>query len=314
MDNSLPLDRTLEALADRLEASEDYRVLRRMRPSVLSHKPEGKGLRTGLFVNLKTTGLDPHQDEIIEIGMIPFIYRIDGLLLGTLPAFSQLRKPFIPVPAFVQDLTELTPKRLAGQTVSPDEVAAFTPDASLMIAHNATFDRPFLECFCLAFMNNPWDQAGFEERKLGRLGLQAGFFFDGHRAVDDCQAAITLLGHTDFPKNHSALSPAGSGPKWSGRVCGPNMRPLGSKTRSRPVITAGMMVLTADPKLGSSTDRLKQSKRKFVFFAPTSISVMSTFPFDLLKPETALPAGSEVALVQNIAECHSDVFDNQGVS
>lgn len=215
VDNSLPSDRALEALANRLEASEDYRVLRRLRPSVLGHKPEGRGLRTGLFVDLETTGLDPHQDEIIEIGMIPFIYRIDGFLLGTLPAFSRLREPSIPVPAFVQDLTGLTPEQLAGQTISPNEVAAFAPDASLVIAHNAAFDRPFLERFCPAFVNKPWacsmedipwDQAGFEGRKLGHLGLQAGFFFDGHRAVDDCQAAIALLGHTGFPENHSALS------------------------------------------------------------------------------------------------------------
>jgi len=41
---------------------------------------------------------------------------------------------------------------------------------------------------------------------LGHLGLQARFFFDGHRAVDDCQAAIALLGHTGSPENRSALS------------------------------------------------------------------------------------------------------------
>lgn len=52
----------------------------------------------------------------------------------------------------------------------------------------------------------PWEQAGFEGRKLGYLGLQAGFFFDGHRAVDDCQAAIALLDHTGFPESCSALS------------------------------------------------------------------------------------------------------------
>ena len=215
VDNFPPPDRTLDALANRLEASEDYRVLRRLRPSVLRHRPEGRGLRTGLFVDLETTGLDPRQDEIIEIGMVPFIYRIDGTLLGTLPAFSRLREPSIPIPSLVQNLTGLTPKHLAGQTVSVDDVAAFAPNASLVIAHNAAFDRPFLERFCPAFVNRPWacsmedvpwDQAGFEGRKLGHLALQAGFFFDGHRAVDDCQAAIALLGHTGFPESRSALS------------------------------------------------------------------------------------------------------------
>ncbi|WP_249197435.1 exonuclease domain-containing protein [Gluconobacter wancherniae] len=180
VDNFLPFDRNSEALADHLKTSEDYRVLRRLRRSVLSHKPEGKGLRSGLLVDLETMGLDPRQDEIIEIGMVPFIYRIDGLLLGTLPAFSRLRELSIPMSAFVQDLTGLTPERLAGQTVSPDEVAAFTPDASLVIAHTAAFDRPFIERFCPALVNRtwscsmedvPWDQAGFEGRKLEHLGL-----------------------------------------------------------------------------------------------------------------------------------------------
>ena len=128
---SPPPDRTLDALANRLEASEDYRVLRRLRPSVLRHRPKGRGLRTGLFMDLETTGLDPRQDEIIEIGMVPFIYRIDGTLLGTMPAFSRLREPSIPVPSLVQNLTGLTPKHLAGQTVSVDDVAAFAPNASL---------------------------------------------------------------------------------------------------------------------------------------------------------------------------------------
>jgi len=52
-------------------------------------------------VDLETTDLDPRQDEIIEIGMVPFIYGINGLLLGTLPAFSRLWEPAIPMPAFV---------------------------------------------------------------------------------------------------------------------------------------------------------------------------------------------------------------------
>ncbi|GBQ90170.1 exonuclease domain-containing protein [Gluconobacter albidus] len=155
VDNFPPPNRTLDALANRLEASKDYRVLRRLRPSVLSHRPEGRGLRTGLFVNLETTGLNPRQDEIIEIGMVPFIYRIDGILLGTLPAFSRLREPSIPLPSLVQDLTRLTPERLAGQTVSADNVTAFAPDASLVITHNAAFDRPFLERFCPTFVNRP---------------------------------------------------------------------------------------------------------------------------------------------------------------
>jgi len=52
----------------------------------------------------------------------------------------------------------------------------------------------------------PWDQADFERHKLEHLDLQAGFFFDGHRAVDGYKTSIALLNHTGFLESHSALS------------------------------------------------------------------------------------------------------------
>lgn len=38
-----------------------------------------------------------------------------------------------------------------------------------------------------------WAAEGYEGRKLSYLGMQAGFWFDGHRAADDCQAGIAIL-------------------------------------------------------------------------------------------------------------------------
>ena len=148
-----------------------------------------------------STGLNPRQDEIIEIGMVPFTYRIDGLLLGTLPAFSRLRETSISVPSLVQNLTGLTPERLAGQTVSADDVAAFAPDASLVLAHNAAFDRPFLERFCPAFVSRPWPALC-----KASPGIR--------QALKGANWGIWVCG-PDF-------SLTGIGPGWSGRVCGPN--------------------------------------------------------------------------------------------
>jgi DNA polymerase-3 subunit epsilon len=57
---------TLEEMAQRLEASGAYRVLRRLesRFDVLD--------QLGLFVDVATTGLDPVRDEIMELAMVPF--------------------------------------------------------------------------------------------------------------------------------------------------------------------------------------------------------------------------------------------------
>ena len=38
-----------------------------------------------------------------------------------------------------------------------------------------------------------WAAAGFEGAKLGHLLLQAGWFHNGHRALDDCHALLRLL-------------------------------------------------------------------------------------------------------------------------
>lgn len=71
-----------------------------------------------------------------------------------------------------------------------------------MIAHNASFDRRFLERFCPALVQNPWAcsfsevrwaDEGFESAKLAYLAMSSGFYYDRHRAVHDCHAAIEIL-------------------------------------------------------------------------------------------------------------------------
>ena len=45
-----------------------------------------------------------------------------------------------------------------------------------------------------------WAAEGFEGTKLAYLAMGAGFFYDGHRAANDCLAAIQLLART-LPKS-----------------------------------------------------------------------------------------------------------------
>lgn len=91
---------------------------------------------------------------------------------------------------------------VAGQAIDPSEVEAFSQEAVLVIAHNAGFDRRFLEKLAPAFAHKAWacsqsqiDWAGegLEGTRLSYLVAGAGFFYDSHRAVNDCLAAIELL-------------------------------------------------------------------------------------------------------------------------
>lgn len=159
-------------------------------------------MRLGLVVDVETTGLDPQRDEIIELAMTPFTYGLDGTVFSVGDSFQGLRQPSGPITPEITAITGITNEMVAGQIIDPAVVAKFAAPASLVIAHNAAFDRRFLERFCDVFSPKPWacsfsqiDWAaeGFEGAKLAYLAQAAGFFYDRHRAMHDCLATVELL-------------------------------------------------------------------------------------------------------------------------
>lgn len=192
----------LEAMADALAASGDYRVLRRLAPRRTVTLPDGQPTKLGIFLDTETTGLDVTRDEVIEIALIPFSYGTDGRIYDILPPFQALQQPSRPLPPEITELTGLTDQMLAGQSIDPAALAAAAAPAALIIAHNAGFDRPFVERLHPVFAAKPWacsltqvpwQAEGLSGGKLRYLASDMGFFFDGHRAAEDCQAAIELL-------------------------------------------------------------------------------------------------------------------------
>lgn len=206
---------TYEEMAATLEKTGDYKVLRRLSWQSPLSLPDNARTKLGVFLDLETTGLDPNDDEIIEFGMLPFTYSLDGRIFEIGDAFNRLRQPSGPIPDQVVALTGITDQMVSGKTVEPEEVEKFVRPAALIIAHNAAFDRKFCERFSDVFRNKPWAcsmsqvpwrEEGVEGLKLKFLAAEFGFFFDGHRAVDDCLAGLTILSRSLPISRETALS------------------------------------------------------------------------------------------------------------
>jgi DNA polymerase-3 subunit epsilon len=206
---------TLDHAADLLEAHPDFRVLRRLRAVewLFTGKPSGE-MRVGVAVDVETTGLDHGKDQIIELAIQRF--RFDAL--GRITEIGQARvwreDPGIPLDPRITMLTGLTDEDLVGKAI--DEAAAIhiLASADIIVAHNAAFDRPFVDrrlpaiagkAWACSMAEVDWLELGFEGRALAHLVAQCGWFYEGHRAENDILALIHLLSHA-LPDETTILS------------------------------------------------------------------------------------------------------------
>ena len=192
----------LEAIAQTLDASDNYRVLRKLQAPQFTNGLARPDERLAVLVDVETTGLDPTKDEIIEIALVRFYYLSDGEITGIIDVCDQLRQPSIAIPTIATEITGITNEMVAGCQIDHKSVEDIVLSADLVIAHNAFFDRRFVERSFPVFASKPWACSmseidwiaeGYEGTKLAYLAAEAGFFYDRHRAQNDCLATIELL-------------------------------------------------------------------------------------------------------------------------
>jgi DNA polymerase-3 subunit epsilon len=209
---------SLEEIALALERTNEFRILRRLKPRrEFVFNMSDRDTRTGLILDVETTGLDTARHEVTELGMLKFAYLPDGRVGRVVDTFAAFNETAVPVPAEITDLTGITNEMLAGRRIDPDEVASFASDVSVVIAHNASFDRRFAERYWPLFEHVPWAcsatqvdwrSLGFEGARLGHLLAGIGLFHEAHRAVDDCRALLEVL----------AFQPGGQPETFLGRL------------------------------------------------------------------------------------------------
>lgn len=193
---------SLAAMAETLATSGDYRVLRRLVPRVTSTMAAEQPVKTGILLDVETTGLDYTRDEIIELAMVKFDYFADGTIARVADIFTSFNEPSRPIPPEIVELTGITDEIVAGHSIDEQAVSDFIKDAVIVIAHNAAFDRKFSERYWPVFQHKAWGcsanevewrKHGFDGSRLGYLLAGAGYFHQAHRAIDDCHALLEVL-------------------------------------------------------------------------------------------------------------------------
>lgn len=201
-----------EHLARMLEATGHYRTARRiMPPSVDSEFTPCFGERVALLVDIETNVSDQRQPEIIEIAMLAVIVDSEGKPGPVIGLVEQLQEPSRPLSAMTKSLTGLTDAAVAGRRFDLDIIGTVLAQADFVVAHNAARDRPLLECLHQDFACRPWAcscadivwaERGCDSARLVNLASHFGWFFNPHRAMQDCIALLVVLSATTLRQPH----------------------------------------------------------------------------------------------------------------
>jgi DNA polymerase-3 subunit epsilon len=208
---------TMEAMASLVDRHRDFRVLRRMSPMKRSlARGVRPGMLAGCAVDVETTGLDVDGDVVIELALQRFWADADGRIVATGRSHNWLEDPGRPISPEITRLTGIADADVAGRSIMDPVAASLIADADFVVAHNASFDCPFVEKRLPLAAGRPWvctlrdvdwKGNGFEGRVLSHLLMQMGLFYDAHRASTDVTALLHLLDHP-LPSGGTVLKAA----------------------------------------------------------------------------------------------------------
>ena len=199
-----PLEAEIAVTA--LHATGEFTVLRKLnleQDTRFTRRPV-PGARIGLCLDTETTGLNYAEDRIIELGIVAFEYNPDTAeIIRIVDRYNGFEDPGCPIPEVVRDITGITDEMLAGLALDDAQVLALAGKASLVIAHNAAFDRKFVEARYPAFAGLPWAcsvaQIDWQRERISSRVLEyllykcCGLTINAHRALDDAEGLLGLL-------------------------------------------------------------------------------------------------------------------------
>jgi DNA polymerase-3 subunit epsilon len=204
-DTKFPLDR----LSDIQARAVDFKLLERI-PLTLEGvswplklaDPVGDEKKL-VLLDVESTGLNIQEEAITELGMVSVDYSPSAGRISSINAVLSLYDdPGKPIPNEITQLTGITDAMVKGQHIEQDMVSLWLEGASLIVAHNAWFDRQMFEkrfpeqtdyAWACSFKGIDWKPLGFKSLALDYLLLRLGWFYEGHRASIDCLAMAWMF-------------------------------------------------------------------------------------------------------------------------
>lgn len=198
---------TLEELYEKIKrgdaSNSDFKIIRRLKDRTHYNDSTGRTVAKGVIVDVETTGLNIDQDKIIEIGIVAFDYDLeDGIIFRVTEKYSSFQDPGIPIPVEATRIHNITDEMVAGKQIDSERVSQLVSSVSMVISHNAKFDRPFLEQqfpifaeleWACSLSQIDWKGEGIGSSALEFIAYRYGFFYEGHRSEIDCLAVLEIL-------------------------------------------------------------------------------------------------------------------------
>jgi len=196
--------------------TQDWKIIQKINlPDSYSEKISGE-VKKGVVIDVEATGLNIDYDEIIQLALLPFEYEVpSGNILKVLKneSYEGLREPNVSMTEEATLITGITKDMLKDKNIDNNTVNKILNQSDIVLAHNAFFDRPMVEQYWEGFKKLPWActfssinwlKEGFSSAKLELLGINFGWYYDGHTALNDCEACLALLSET-LPKSNKTV-------------------------------------------------------------------------------------------------------------
>jgi len=188
-----------------LHATGEFSVIRKLsleRETRFTQRPV-QGSKIGLCLDTETTGLNHSDDKIIELGIVAFEFDpMTAEIIRITDRYNGFEDPGYSLPKEIVEITGITDDMLRGQFLDDEQVNRLAKQATVVIAHNAGFDRKFVEARYPVFASLPWacsvNQIDWQAERISTRVLEYllfkfGLFIHAHRALDDAEGVLGIL-------------------------------------------------------------------------------------------------------------------------